>query len=146
MTDRIEKQIFLRAPRARVWRAIADKGEFGTWFRVAFPPGTFRPGETVHGKITYPGYEHLEMDVDVIEVVPEERLSYDWLPGVDGSHGMKTRVTFTLEEAPGGTLLTLVESGFDRLPADLRDSAYRENEGGWSEQIRNIERHVTEAS
>lgn len=143
MPDRIEKQILLRAPRSRVWRALVDKTEFGTWFKVAFPPGEFRPGETVSGKITYPGYEHLDMDVDVVEVVPESKLSYRWLPGIDGSHGIQTLVTFTLEEAPGGTLLKLVESGFEQLPADRRDGIFKENDGGWTEQMKNIERHVT---
>lgn len=143
MSDRIEKQVFIKAPRSRVWRAIADKSEFGTWFRVSFPAGTFTAGETVTGQITYPGYEHLTMDVDVVEVTPEERLSFRWLPGADGTIDIQTLVTFTLEDAPGGTKLTLVESGFDQLPSDLRDKAFRENEGGWTEQMQNIERHVT---
>lgn len=146
MTDRIEKQVFIRAPRARVWRAIVDKTEFGTWFRAALPPGPFTPGETVHGQITYPGYEHLKMDVDVVEVTPEERLSFRWLPGADGSVGIQTLVTFTLEDAPDGTLLRVVESGFDRLPTEFREKAYRENDGGWAEQMLAVERHVTAKS
>jgi uncharacterized protein YndB with AHSA1/START domain len=147
MADRIEKQIVIRAPRARVWRALADQTEFGTWFKVNFPPGTFTPGERVSGKITYPGYEHLDMDVDVVEVVPERRLSYRWLPGmpepgIDYKSEPMTLVTFTLEDAPEGTLLTVVESGFDQLPPGRRERVFRENEGGWAEQMTNIERHV----
>ena len=147
MADRIEKEILIKAPRARVWRALVDRTEFGAWFKVAFPPGSFTPGETVHGKITYPGYEHLDMDVDVVEVTPETRLSYRWQPGVpdDGvyySAEPMTLVTFTLEDADGGTLLKLVESGFDAISPDLREKVFRSNEGGWAEQMRNIERHV----
>ena len=86
MADRIEKQMVLRAPRARVWRAISDKTEFGQWFGVKFPAGTFASGETVSGNITYPGYEHLVMDIDVVDVVPEQRLSYRWHPyAIDAS-------------------------------------------------------------
>ena len=143
MKDRIEKEVFLRAPRSRVWRALVDRTEFGAWFRVALPPGNFTAGESVTGQIMYPGYEHLVMDVEVVEVTPEERLSFRWVASIDDSTETKTLVTFTLEDASGGTRLTLVESGFDQLPPDLREKAYRENEGGWAEQMQNIERHVT---
>jgi uncharacterized protein YndB with AHSA1/START domain len=145
--DRIEKQILLRAPRSRVWRAIADKTEFGAWFGVTFPPGTFAAGEKVSGNITYPGYEHLTMDIRIVEVTPERTLSYRWHPydvdpNVDLSAEPTTLVTFTLEEKDGGTLLTIVESGFDRIPAHRRDEAFRMNDGGWAEQTVNIQRHV----
>src|SRR5262249_3533125 len=147
MTDRIEKQILLRAPRARVWRAIVDKTEFGAWFGVSFPAGTFAPGENVSGRITYPGYEHLMMDIRVVEVTPERKLSYRWHPyDIDPKSDLSaeptTLVTFTLEETPEGTLLMIVESGFDQIPLQRRAEAYRMNDSGWAEQIRNIERHV----
>ena len=147
MTDRIEKQILLRAPRARVWQAIVDKSEFGTWFGVRFAPGTFAAGEKVSGQITYPGYEHLIIGIEVVEVSPERRLSYRWHPydidpRVDLSAEPTTLVTFTLEEKAEGTLLTIVESGFDRIPLHRRDEAFRMNDSGWTEQITNIKRHV----
>ena len=147
MSDRIEKQIQLRAPRARVWRAIVDKTEFGAWFGVNFPAGTFAPGEKVSGPITYPGYEHLIMDIWVVEVTPERTLSYRWHPydvdpKVDLSAEPTTLVTFTLEEKDGGTLLTIVESGFDQIAAHRRDEAFRMNDSGWAEQTVNIQRHV----
>jgi uncharacterized protein YndB with AHSA1/START domain len=147
MTDRIEKQIQLRAPRSRVWRAIADKTEFGAWFGVKFPLGTFAAGEKVSGPITYPGYEHLIMDIEVVQVTTERTLSYRWHPydidpAVDLSAEPTTLVTFTLEENDGGTLLTIVESGFDRILANRRDDAFRMNDSGWAEQTVNIQRHV----
>jgi uncharacterized protein YndB with AHSA1/START domain len=147
MPDSIEKQIVLSAPRARVWRAISDKTEFGQWFGVSFPPGAFKPGEKVTGKITIRGYEHVTMNVEVVEVTPERRLSYRWHPNdidpkVDVSSEPKTLVTFTLDDAPAGTRLTIVESGFDSIPLHRRDEAYRGNDAGWAGQIRNIERHV----
>ncbi len=148
MSDRIEKQIHIRAPRSRVWRAIHDKAEFGTWFRVQLPPGTFAAGEKVSGKITHPGYEHVTMDMEVVEVSPEHRLSYRWHPyaidpNVDYSSEPTTLVTFTLEEAADGTQLTIVESGFDQIPLHRRDEAFRMNDSGWAGQAKNIERHVT---
>ena len=151
MSDRIEKQIVLRAPRARVWRAIADKGEFGQWFRVQFPPGTFAAGERVSGRILHPGYEHMTMDVEVVEVSPERRLSYRWHPyaidpNFDYTPEPTTLVTFTLEDAADGTLVTIVESGFDHIPAHRRDEAFRMNDSGWAGQLKNIERHVTPSS
>lgn len=145
-TDRIEKKVLLRAPRARVWRALADAQEFGQWFRADLT-GSFRPGGVVRGKVTYPGYEHLTMEVTVVEMQPERKISWRWHPGAvdatrDYSNEPTTLVTFELEDAPGGTLLTMVESGFDALPIDRRAEAFRGNDGGWTEQMQNIERHL----
>ena len=60
MNDRIEKRIELKAPVARVWRALTDYREFGEWFRVKIE-APFVPGEASHGRLTYPGYEHAQM-------------------------------------------------------------------------------------
>ena len=147
-TDRIEKTILLRAPRARVWRALTDADEFGTWFRVKLE-GPFRAGATVRGRITYPGYEHVTMEMQIERLEPERLFAYRWHPyaiepGVDYASEPTTLVEFRLDEVPRGTRLTVVESGFDRLPKGRRDEAFRMNEGGWSEQMANIERHVAE--
>jgi uncharacterized protein YndB with AHSA1/START domain len=148
--DRIEKKIALSAPRARVWRAISDAAEFGQWFRVRLE-GTFHAGATIAGQITYPGYEHLKLEMQVVELVPERSLSYRWRPNAvdpnkDYSAEPMTLVEFTLDDASDGkgTLLTIVESGFARLPAERRAEAFRSNDGGWSEQLQNIERHVAQ--
>ena len=144
--DRIEKTIQLRAPLSRVWRALTDAKEFGQWFRVSLT-GPFAVGATVRGQITYPGYEHLKMEV-VVERMDRERLfSFRWHPAAvdasaDYSAEPTTLVEFRLEEVAGGTRLTVVESGFDWLPASRRAEAFRMNEGGWEEQMRNVERHV----
>ncbi len=145
-TDRIEKKIVLRAPRSRVWRALTDANEFGTWFRVKLERG-FAPGATVKGRITHPGYEHLSMEMQIDRIEPERYFSYRWHPyavdpAVDYSKEPSTLVEFRLDEVDGGTALTIVESGFDRIPAARRDEAFRMNEGGWTEQLKNIERHV----
>ncbi|HZL17805.1 MAG TPA: SRPBCC family protein [Polyangia bacterium] len=146
-TDRIEKKIHLRAPRARVWRALANAEEFGTWFRMKFE-GTFAEGKTVKGQPLYPGFEHKKFELAIERLDPERLFSYRWHPypmdpAVDYSTEPPTLVEFRLEDAPGGTLLTVVESGFDRLPATRRAEAFRMNDGGWTEQMKNIERHVS---
>jgi len=146
-TDRIEKRVVLRAPRSRVWRAISDAREFGEWFLVKLE-GAFQQGAVIHGKITHPGYEHLTMDLHVERIEPEQYFSYRWHPyaidpAVDYSSEPMTLVEFRLEETDGGTLLTIAESGFDQIPLARREKAFRMNEGGWAQQIVNIERHVT---
>lgn len=139
----IEKSIVINAERSRVWRALIDRKEFGNWFLVDMPDGEFRAGETSHGRILYPGYEHLTMDVEIVEVVPESKLSWRWTPGAEGNARATTTVTFTLRDVEGGTELRVVESGFEAIDPALRDQAYRDNDGGWEEQMRNIDRHVT---
>jgi uncharacterized protein YndB with AHSA1/START domain len=146
MSDRIEKQIELKAPVARVWRALTDHHEFGRWFRVKLER-PFVPGQTSRGNITYPGYEHVVWEAVVVSMEPERLFSFTWHPyaidpKVDYSKEASTLVEFRLEKTAGGTLLTLTESGFDKIPAGRRPEAFRMNEGGWSEQMKNIERHV----
>jgi len=136
-TDRIEKQIDLKAPVSRVWRALTDYREFGQWFRVNLE-SPFVPGMVTRGHITYPGYEHLE---------PERLFSFNWHPyavdpKADYSKEPPTLVEFRLEPTATGTRLYLTESGFDALPPGRRDEAFRMNAGGWAEQMKNIERHV----
>jgi uncharacterized protein YndB with AHSA1/START domain len=148
-TDRIEKTITLRAPRSRVWRALTTAKEFGTWFGVKLEGGAFTEGAAVRGRITHPGYEHLTMEMLIERIEPERYFSYRWHPhavdpGVDYSSEPMTLVEFTLEERPGGTLLTVVESGFDRIPAARRAEAFRQHDPGWSAQLESIERHVSQ--
>ena len=147
-TDRIEKRVVLRAPRSRVWRAISDAKEFGTWFRMSLD-GPFVAGRTVHAKVTIPGYEHLKVEMHVERIEPERYFSYRWHPypndpKVDYSAEPMTLVEFTLEDAEGGgsTALTIVESGFDRIPLARRAEAFRMNDAGWAGQIKNLAAYV----
>jgi len=148
-TDRIEKQILLRAPRSRVWRALSDAKEFGAWFGVDLE-GPFAPGASVRGKVTHPGYEHMTFELEVERMEPERIFSWRWHPaaiepGVDYSKEPATLVVFELEEKGGGTLLKVVESGFDRVPVARRAKAYRLNEEGWGAQMKAIEQHLAKA-
>jgi uncharacterized protein YndB with AHSA1/START domain len=145
-TDRIEKRIELKAPQSRVWRAITDYREFGEWFRVALD-APFEQGKKAVGRVLHPGYEHVKWEVEVHEIRPESLFSFYWHPyaiepDVDYSAEPSTLVEFRLEPTPSGTLLTLVESGFDALPPNRRDEAFRMNGNGWTQQMKNIERHV----
>ena len=148
-TDRIEKKVVLRAPRSRVWRAITNTDEFGSWFLVKLERA-FVEGKTTRGKITHPGYEHLTMEMQVERIQPESYFAYRWHPyaidpAVDYSQEPTTLVEFRLEDADAGTLLTIVESGFDRIPLDRRAEAFRMNDQGWAQQARNIENYVSRA-
>jgi uncharacterized protein YndB with AHSA1/START domain len=148
MADRIEKRVELKAPVARVWRALTDYREFGEWFRVKIE-GPFVAGEVSRGHITYPGYEHLKWEAVVKAIEPERLFSFTWHPyaidpKMDYSQEPQTLVEFRLEKTAEGTLLTVTESGFDKIPAARRAEAFPRNEGGWTEQMKNIERHVAE--
>jgi uncharacterized protein YndB with AHSA1/START domain len=146
MSDRIERSIELKAPVSRVWRALTDHREFGAWFRVRMD-GPFVPGGTVRGQITHPGYEHLKWEAVIQKMEPERLFSFTWHPyaidpNQDYSSEVPTLVEFTLEKSATGTLLRVVESGFDKLPDKRRLEAFRMNEGGWSAQMKNIAQHV----
>jgi uncharacterized protein YndB with AHSA1/START domain len=145
--DCIEKKAVLRAPRSRVWRALTNAEEFGTWFRTKLE-ADFAPGRRVTGRITYPGYEHLRLELFVERMEPEHYFSFRWHPHaidpkVDYSQEPTTLVEFRLEDAEGGTLLTIVESGFEKIPAERRALAFRMNGEGWAAQLENIAQHVT---
>lgn len=146
MNDSIEKQIELNAPVSRVWKALTDHNEFGAWFRVKID-GPFVPGEVSRGHITYPGYEYLKWEAVVQQMQPERLFSYTWHPAPmdtsrDYSTETPTLVEFTLESSATGTLLTVRESGFDHLPSDRRDEAYRGNLNGWEIQMKNIKEYL----
>jgi uncharacterized protein YndB with AHSA1/START domain len=145
-TDRIEKRFEVRAKRSRVWRAISDATEFGTWFGVKFDR-PFAPGATLLGRLTIKGYEDATMEVQVEKVEPEGYFSYRWHPyavdpKIDYTAEPMTLVEFRLEETAGGTAIIIIESGFDRLPASRRAEAFRMNEGGWAGQSKKLAAYV----
>ena len=148
MDDRIEKRVELKAPISRVWRALTDHREFGEWFGVKLD-GPFAEGQTARGHITYPGYEHVVLEAVVQKMQPERLFSFTWHPyavdpKMDYSKETPTLVEFRLEKIPGGTMLQVTESGFDKIPAGRRLEAFRMNEGGWTEQMKNIEGYVAQ--
>ena len=144
-TDRIEKRVLLEASRARAWRALTDVKEFNTWFGVELEQA-FTPGREVNGRITMRGNEHV-ITIWIEAMEPERFFSFRWHPyaidaDVDYSAEPTTLVTFTLEDAPGGTSLTIVESGFDAIPASRRATAFEMNDRGWTGQAEKIRKYV----
>ena len=149
-TDRIQKQILLNAPRARVWHALTDSREFGAWFQAVFTE-PFTKGSIVSARITHPGYEHIRMKFVIDRIEPEQRFSYRWHPHAidmdqDYSKEPMTLVEFTLAVQDGGTLLTVTESGFDRIPIARRADALKGNDEGWAGQMKAVESYLTKSS
>ncbi|MDQ2843288.1 MAG: SRPBCC family protein [Acidobacteriota bacterium] len=150
MTNQIEKRIEISAPIERVWRALTDSRQFGEWFLMKMD-GPFVAGRAVGGQLTFPGYEHVRMEIVVQTIQPTSYFSYTWHPyavdpKVDYSQETPTLVEFRLEEIAGGTLLVLTESGFDKLPKERYADAFRMNSRGWEQQLENIVAYVTKAS
>lgn len=145
-SDRIEKTVNLEAPRSRVWRALTDVSQFNTWFGVALA-GTFTPGKEISGPLTHPKYSHVTVTLWIEKMDPERFFSFRWHPyaieeGIDYASEPTTLVSFTLEDADGGTKLSIVESGFDAIPESRRARAFAANSGGWNAQAENIRKFV----
>jgi len=147
MQDRIEKNIELKAPIGRVWRALTNHEEFGAWFRVDLD-GPFEVGKLTRGKVTYPGYTHMKWEATVESMEPERLFSFRWCPygdevDVDYSKEPHTLVEFRLEPTAAGTRLFISESGFSAVPDDTRRvDAIRTNTQGWDAQAKNITDYV----
>ncbi len=145
--DRIEKEVIIAAPVSKVWNALVDYEKFGAWFRVKLD-GPFKAGEVSRGHITYPGYEGLNWEVVVKEIVPEHLFSFTWHPNAvdpetDYSDEARVLVEFTLTPSDGGTRLLITESGFSQLPDARRLEALRSNTEGWDTQAQNISDYVS---
>jgi len=155
--DRIEKQTVLRADRTRVWKAISDAKEFGSWFGVEFD-GEFRAQTPLTGRIvptkadpeiakSQEPYAGAEFHIVVVSIEPERLFSFTWHPfavdpSKDYSEETPTLVTFTLDDAPDGTLLRIVESGFGEIPAERRAKAFEMNSSGWAAQLQLIAKYL----
>ncbi len=150
MENTIEKRIEIAVPVSRVWQALTDFRQFGEWFLVKME-GPFVAGKPAAGQITHPGYEHLRMEIVVKAIEPQTLFSFTWHPyavnpKLDYSQEESTLIEFRLQPTPGGTLLTVTESGFDRIPAERRAEAFLRNDGGWAQQMKNIQAYVAQAS
>jgi uncharacterized protein YndB with AHSA1/START domain len=144
--DRIEKQVTLDAPRSRVWRALTDASQFSAWFGLALTK-PFTPGAEVSGQLKVRN-ELVTLTLWIEKIEPERFFSFRWHPfaiesGVDYSAEPTTLVTFTLEDAGAGTLLSIVESGFDAIPESRRAKAFTSNTGGWNSQAEKLRKFLT---
>jgi uncharacterized protein YndB with AHSA1/START domain len=150
MEDCIEKRIQIAAPLGRVWQALTDFRQFGAWFQVSLE-GPFVAGQPVGGQLTFPGYAHIRMQVEVKAIEPQTYFSYTWHPysvdpKVDYTQETPTLVEFRLKATEGGTLLTVKESGFDKIPSARRAEAFRMNTAGWEQQLKSVEAYVKKTS
>jgi uncharacterized protein YndB with AHSA1/START domain len=150
MENQIEKQIQLAAPVSRVWQAVSDSRQFGEWFKVKMD-GPFVAGQAATGVMTYPGYEHLRIKIKIHKIEPMNVFSFYWHPyavdpTVDYESEEPTLVQFRLEPAASGTLLTVTESGFEKVPAHRRAEAFLRNGNGWTQQMKNITAYVSQAA
>ncbi len=149
-TDSIQRSIVINGTRERVWRALTDAEEFGAWFGVDLSGQVFAPGQRTRGLFTHPGCEGLMFDIVIQHIQPQDAMSFHWHPyavdtAVDYSGEIPTLVSFNLQDAPGNTiLLTVVESGFDKVPAHRRRTAFEMNTEGWDIQLQNLANHVSQ--
>jgi uncharacterized protein YndB with AHSA1/START domain len=155
--DRIEKEVVLRAPLARVWQAISNADEFGRWFGVRFD-GPFVEGASLTGVITPTTVDDEVARMQephagksdtwqIVAIEPQRRLAFRWHPygveaGVDYSQEPTTLVEFTLTETDEGVLLRIVESGFDKIPEERRASAFEANSQGWAKQTELVSKYL----
>lgn len=150
---KIEKKIVLKASRERVWRAISESQNFGVWFGVDFD-GPFVVGKTLKGRIMptqvdpevakmQEPYKGTPFEIVVEIIQPMERFAFRWHPFGGENDEPMTLVTFHLTEADDGVLLTITESGFDKLDPARRAEAFTGNEGGWEHQCKLIEKYLT---
>jgi uncharacterized protein YndB with AHSA1/START domain len=148
-TDRIERSILINAPRERVWRALTNADEFGAWFGADLTGQQFQPGQRARGRITHCGYTDNFFDAVIERIQPQDLMSFHWHPfavnpSIDYAAEEPTLVTFTLKDVPGqGVLLTVVESGFDKVPASRRREAFEMNSPGWEAQLHNVARYAS---
>lgn len=160
-TDRIQKRVLLKAPLERVWKAVSDSSRFGEWFGVEFE-GAFVAGRAIKGRIVptkadpvvakmQEPYSGKPFDCIVERIEPMKLFAFRWHPfavdpAIDYSKEPTTLVTFELEAVPGGTQLTITESGFDSIPLSRRAKAFEMNEHGWAAQAQLIEKYLAHAS
>ena len=142
-SDSIVRTVDIAAPQSRVWAALTDHTQFGTWFRVALDQ-PFEVGQPSTGRMTYPGYEGYPWEARVVALEPMRRFAYEW-PATGGDKDAMetgdvewTLVEFILESLATGTRLTVTESGFDKVPEPRRTNVMRDNSAGWTEQLENI--------
>lgn len=143
MENQIERVVNLNASVERVWVALTDHKEFGSWFRLSLH-SPFRVGEVTHGEVTYPGHEGLPFWARVEAMDEPHRFSFVWpmdetvQPDDQRLDKKSTLVEFIIEPSSNGSKLTIRESGFEKLPEDKRVQIFRDNESGWDAQTKNI--------
>jgi len=149
-SNEIKRKVLLNAPRERVWEALTDAEQFGSWFGIELAGKRFAAGQPIKAKITYPGYEHVVWNAKIERIEPQTLFSFSWHPYAvdnDANYDVETPtlVEFTLEDHAEGILLRVVESGFDGIPVARRQKAFKKNSRGWDDQMTNIEDYLAKS-
>lgn len=128
----------------RIWRALTDGDLMAKWM---MRPAGFAPivGQHFTFQTTAAGAWDGTIRCEVLDVVPEERLSYAWRGGDAGNVGygslLDTIVTFTLTRVAGGTRLRVIHAGFE-LPRN--ETAFTNMGEGWKKVVRRLEDAVSQ--
>jgi uncharacterized protein YndB with AHSA1/START domain len=146
----VERSTLVRAPRSRVWQALTNIQEFSQWFCVE-AEGEFAAGARLRMISTHECGKGQEFFIDVVKMEAPETFSWRWhpgskQPGEDNSSEPPTLVEFRLTEVEGGTLVTVVESGFDQLSLARRTRVFEENTKGWEIQLASLTRYAGEGA
>ena len=132
---RVERSIWIDASRERVWSAITDAEQLGVWFA----PGS--KWEILSLKIGgVVKFYNTETDIAVhtIEVLnPPNEFTLSW-----EEQGKPMLTTFLLKEENNGTRVTIIESGFEMLPAEIRQRRVDETSKGYEYSLENLKSHV----
>jgi len=147
MQDTIVREITVKAPKERVYQAITDPEQIITWFPDVIEGGTLEVGQ--RPVFIFTGENH-RASIYVEAAKPFEYFAYRWVPGGDGFVGdvltvANTLVEFRIEELPDGTKVTLTESGFTSLPAEVMEQRLSENSGGWDIMMDLLEKKMNQA-
>lgn len=146
ITDVISRKVKLRASPQRVWQALTNAQEFGSWFGVALE-SPFQVGKVSAGQITEPGFEFLRAELSVHRMTPDTSFGFRWHPAAldpttDYTGEPMTIVEFLITPNPEGCVVTITESGFAALPAARAASALATNSAGWDIQAQRLSAHL----
>jgi uncharacterized protein YndB with AHSA1/START domain len=137
----VERSVWIAAPRERVWQAVTEPAQLDHWYATYYRWDIPRleVGATVK---FYNKDDETDMQVATIGVVdPPREFTVRWQP--DQKYPAMTLVTsFLLEEENGGTRATILESGYEAIPADERTQWTDATGGGYTMSMENLKAHV----
>jgi uncharacterized protein YndB with AHSA1/START domain len=155
--DHIEKSIVLNCALERVWCAISEARQFSAWMGLSdhgdFVPGTLFTAKMAptkfndeFAKLQEP-FDGLQVKMTIDQIQRPRLFSFRFHPfavdpDADYSREPMNLVTFELQEVPDGTMVTITETGFDRIPLERRAMAYEVNDRGWALATKALENYL----
>lgn len=140
MQNSIQREITINASRERVYNAISDPEQVVKWF-----PETIEGNYAVGEQPVFGFGDHGKNQVCIVDARPHEYFAFRWVPG--GNHFLgdvlsvdTTLVEFRLSELQDGSCkVSLSETGFASLPAEIAESSHQQNSGGWNFMLGRLE-------